>query len=281
MLLSNRFVHSDNGVLNDLSVNLNRYNAGSEVFEFIAAEDYIYIGSELPFNHRWFEFSVPNTQVGRKISIDLWDADEWVAAVDIVDQTEGFTKSGIISWMTDKDESWAQDDTVDANDNEEIIGLGDLKIFNLYWARIKFDGDLDATTSLKYVGHKFSDETDLAGVYPELATQNARDNFQKNKTDWKEQEFIAAQEIIRELKRSGVVVSGDQILSWEQFIMPSVHKVAEIIWRAYGDDFIDDRQRSHDDFKEAMDQEILHLDRNRNARVDSNERWRPVGRLHR
>lgn len=284
MLLNNRVIFSDNTVLKDLSINLNNFKSGTDVLPIVATEDFLFLGSELPFNHRWFEVSVVNA-LASVVSIQIWDGNAWEETVDIIDQTvvagAALAQSGYISWVTDKDDSWAQEDTVDRNNVENITGLGDVKIFDLYWARMKFSADLTPTAALKFMGNKFSDETDLGLFYPDLITDSAKKQFEVTKIDWKDQEFKAAEEIIRYLKSHKVVKSSNQILNWEQFNNASIHKVAEIIFRAYGDDFADNRKVARTDFKEAMDQEIFQIDKNRNARLDDRERFRPVGLLFR
>jgi len=284
MLMRNRFIFSDNAVLKDISRNLNDFLSGSEVLPIVAAEDFIFVGSELPFNHRWIEVKTPNA-VASKVKIALWDGNEFVDAVDIFDQTAvgGATlaQSGYISWVLDKDESWAQEDTLDANDNVNVIGLKDVKIFDLYWSKWSFDTDLTAGTELSFVGHKFADEFDLEIIYPILNTANAKTQFKAGKTDWKDQEFLAAEEVIRYLKARGVILNKDQILNWEIFKNASVHKVAEIIYRAYGNDFNDDKKLALGEFMKSMNQEIFQVDRNRDARINDNERFRTTGNLFR
>lgn len=284
MILNNRVIFGDNAVLKDISLNMNDFKSGIEVLPLVAADDYIYLGSQLPFNHRWFEVDVVNS-LSSVISVDLWDGNAWEGAVDVIDQTSingvPFAQSGYISWVLDKNESWAQEDTVDANEEENVTGLGDKKIFDMYWARMKVSINLTVATALKFIGNKFSNESDLGILYADLITSDAKTQFQSGKTDWKDQEFKAAEEIIRNLKSSGVILNSNQILNWEQFTDASVHKIAEIIFRSYGDDFNDNRRTARGDFKEAMRQEIFQIDRNRNARLDDNERFSSAGRLHR
>lgn len=283
MLMNNRIVWGDNGALKDLSVNLNSFKGGtSSIIPFVAAEDFLYFASELPFNHRWFEIDVFNA-LASTLTIQIWDGDTWNEAVDIIDQTDiggkPFAQSGIISWTLDKTDNWGKEDTVDSNGEEDIEGLGGVKIYNLYWVRFKFSADLTAGLSLKHVGHKFSDETDLSFQYPDLILSAAKVQFQLGKTDWRDQEFLAAAEIIRYLKAKGILETKDQILNWELFTMASVHKIADIIYRGFGNDFVDDRESAIEDFKEAMDQEIFQVDENRNARLDDAERFKNSGLL--
>lgn len=269
MLLNNRIIFSDNGTLNDFSISLNDFKALTETLPFVATEDYLYIGSDLPFNHRWFEISTPNAS-GSVLSVDLWDGDTWEPVVEVIDQTAvsgvPFAQSGIISWVPDKEETWLKDDTAGTSTTVEITGLGSVIIYDMYWARFRYSADLDAGTALKYVGHKFSNDSDLSIEYPELLISSVLDQFQSGKTDWKDQQFKAAEDIIRELKRKRVVKSGDQILNWDIFTAASVHANAAIVYKAFGDDFKDQKAAADVAFKKAMDLVIYEIDKDNNAR---------------
>jgi len=284
MILNNRILFSDNGTLNDLSISLNDFRAQDETIAIVAAEDKLYFGSPLPFNHRWFEISSVNAATATVSKIEVWDGDEWQEVVDIIDQTAiaGVTlaQSGIISWVPDKEEGWVRDDTNDTdNSADPIEDLDSVIIYDLYWVRFTFDADLSSNTALRFVGHKFSNENDLGGQYPELTLSTTKTQFKAGKVDWFEQEFIAAEEIISELERDEVVRTRDNILNWERFNLASVHKVAEIIYRAFGDDYVDNRKTARDYYFSNLRKGRKEIDRNRNARQDPLERIDGQGTL--
>ena len=281
MILNNRIIFSNNNVLQDLSVNLNNFRSGVEALTIIAAEDKIYFGSILPFNHKWIEMgAVANAAAAVISDIEVWDGDEWQSVVDIIDQTKigtsTFAQSGYISWVPDKDESWLRDDTRGTDTNiDPIEGLGDasnpVTIYDMYWARFTFSADLTAAMELKFVGHKFSAEEDLGDQYPELILSTTKAQFETGKTDWKNQEFMAAERIIEDLERDEVVKTRDNILNWERFTMASVHKIAEIIYKAFGDDYEDNRKVARSYYLQTLKAGRKEIDRNRNARKDPQE----------
>ena len=288
MTLNNRIIFLDNVTIKDLSVGLNNFKSGISPLPIVAAEDKLFIGGDLAFNHRYFHIGTGNTAAAKISAIHLWDGNDWEPAVDIIDQTLDPTglitmsKSGHVTWTLDKDETWRRDDTRDTNnDSEDIPGLGDngVIIYDLYWARFTFGGDLDVGTTLKFLGHKFHEEEDLQVDYPELVLSNTKIQFEAGKTDWLDQEFKAAQEIIRDLKSSKVIMTPDQILNWELFRMASVHKIAELIYRAFGDDYEDNRKVARDYYKEALKVEVANIDKNANARLDPKERLEGQGFL--
>ena len=191
MLLNNRIIWSDNGVLKDLTIELNNPYSGSRVVDFVAAEDAIYIGSDLPFNHRYFEMSVVNT-LDSSISVSVWTGAQWTAAVNIIDNTSlsdaSLGQNGIISWVPDKDSaSWNIQ-----QDSDDIPDLQGIHIYDLYWARLTFSDDFNPLTALSFIGHKFSQDEDLAGLYPELNTTASKSMFSTGKTNWNAQHILAA-----------------------------------------------------------------------------------------
>lgn len=286
MIRSNRVIFSDNAVLSDLSVNANNPYSQSDVVTIVAAEDKLYVGSDLPFNHRYFLFGTNKNTNSSVISIDYWDGKEWENTIDILDQTDSsgaaFGQSGEISWSIPKKEGWVREDTNDVagGGGDSITGLTDVDILDLYWARFNFSADMTAL-DIKFIGHKFSSDEQLGIEYPELLLSDTLNGFESGKTTWDDQHFKAASDLIRDLRRAGIIGSSNQILESDRFSAASVHKVAEIIYRSFGDDFRDNRQEAFKEYKKALDLSLYNLDLNRNARLDPTERTIRAGTLHR
>jgi len=100
--------------------------------------------------------------------------------------------------------------------------------------------------------------------------------FASGKTDWDDQHFQAVDEITRDLKKilnskSNFLSSVNSILEWELFKTAAVHKVAEIAFNAYGDDFKDNREQARLYYREALNFGLYKLDSNRNTRLDASE----------
>ena len=280
MLLNNRIIWSDNGVLKDLTIELNNPYSGSRVVDFVAAEDAIYIGSDLPFNHRYFEMSVVNT-LDSSISVSVWTGAQWTAAVNIIDNTSlsdaSLGQNGIISWVPDKDSaSWNIQ-----QDSDDIPDLQGIHIYDLYWARLTFSDDFNPLTALSFIGHKFSQDEDLAGLYPELNTTASKSMFSTGKTNWNAQHILAAEMVIKDLRRKNVIWSRNQIINWELFTNAAVHYVAIIAFRAFGDDYQDNFAQAVKDYSIAMNQLKFEVDLTENGRLDEVERRLQVGILSR
>lgn len=271
MLLNNRIIWKNNAALVDLSVKLNDFHSGSEVIDIVAAQDALYIGSDLPFNHRYFEVSVVNA-LPSVVSVSLWDGSGWNPVVETIDQTQGtsgttLSQSGIISWTPDRDEVWQY-----ARSTEDITDLSTLKIYDYYWAKFTFSADLTSTTALSYVGHKFSEDNDLRAYYPDLLLTKTLTAFQAGKTTWNEQHIAAAEEIIKDLRKKRIVWSPNQILEWQQFTLASLHKVARNIFTSFGENYKDERDLADADYSRAMNMQVFNVDNNRNARLEPHEK---------
>lgn len=271
MLLNNRIIFNNSGTLTDASIALSNIHSETAVFNYETATDFLYLGSDLPFNHRHFALSVVNAVAGT-VTVDLWDGTTWVPAIDILDltSTSGVTlaKDGIIAWRPDEDRSsWNWDDTDDMTDS----GLESLKIKGLYWARVKFSADLTDTLAFSYIGHKFCKDEELESEYPEFAQTALKTAFEAGKTDWNEQELVAAEYIVTDLRQMNLITSMNQILDWRVFSKASVHKTAEIIFRAMGDDYKDNMVEAIKAYKNYINLKQFNIDRNRDATLTEKE----------
>lgn len=277
MLLNNRIIWKDNATLRDVSVTLNDWHTGAQTMDIVAAQDAIYIGSDLPFNHRYFDIHATNKNANAAtVAVSLWNGTSFVPAVDVVDQTSvsGATlaQSGIISWVPDRAEVWNKEAST-----EDIADLSTLKIYNFYWAKLTFSADLTNTTQVKYVGHKFSTDADLkASGYPELLLTSALRQFANgdtSKTNWTEQHIAAAEFIVKDLRKKKVIWSRNQIVDWEQLFEPAVHKCAEIIYTSQGEDSEEKRARAETKYLDSMTLDnIFNVDKDEDARLDRHEK---------
>ena len=72
MLLLNRIIFEDDTTLTDYSREMSDINAGTLPVVIVPADDALYIGSDLPFNHRYFIMSAMNAVAG-SVSVSIWD----------------------------------------------------------------------------------------------------------------------------------------------------------------------------------------------------------------
>lgn len=85
MLVNQRILLASGSSFTDASVELNDLNAGTFNLSLTSSK-YLYLGSDLPFNHRFFYISTANT-VAANLNVQIWDGSDWNDAVDIIDQT--------------------------------------------------------------------------------------------------------------------------------------------------------------------------------------------------
>lgn len=279
MIQNQRIIHNDNGTLIDYSVELNDFRAGTATIPIVAAEDYIYIGSDLPFNHRYLDISTANDQAS-VISVEIWYANDWHAAVDEIDRTASsgatLATSGILQWTTDKDKGWDIE-----QESEDVTGLTGTNIYNMYWIRLSFSADLKNTTTINYVGNKFSNDDELYSFYPDLNQASLRTAFETGKTNWNEQQLMAARILIADLKKRNIIRGGQQILDYELFKEPSIHKVAQIIYGAFGEAYKPNMETAKKAYDDSINIKYFNIDYDNNANLNPDERNLQTGFMRR
>jgi len=228
---------------------------------------YLYIGSILPFNNLWFEMGVANA-VAATVSVDMWFGNAWIPAVDVIDLTAGLTQTGRIQWTTDLNKSWDREQY-----SKDVTGLPSTSaIYNMYWLRMSWNASMSGTTTIKFIGQKFSDDNQLYSYYPDLNNATIRTSFQSGKTDWTEQHYMAAEQIIRDMKRNGVILSKSQILDYDLFVVASCHKVADIVYQAFGAPYFDQLKQARAEYKDASQLKFYNVDNAATGRLTDNIR---------
>lgn len=277
MLLLNRIIYKDDLVYTDISRDMSDINSGTKAFTIVAADDAIYVGSDLPFNHRFFDVSVVNAVAG-SVSVSIWDGTAFQPAVDVIDLTAvsgvPFAQDGIIMWTTDKDKGWGF-----AESTEDVTGLTSFKIYNSYWVKLEFSAAFAFT--LNYIGHKFAKDSDLNAYYGDLNRAAVREAYFEAVTpDWNAVHVVAAEEIIRDLRASQVVISPNQILDPDTFKDAACHKLAEIIYSTFGPSHAERVDFAVKKYKEAMNKMVFNVDRSMDGKLQAQEKIREF-RLYR
>lgn len=272
-----RTLFSDNGTISDISVNANDYHSGTDTVAMVAADDYIFIGSYFPFNHLYIKMGSTVNAVTSAMTIEYWDGESFRGVAELIDETKSsgstFAQSGFITFTPHKKYNWVKEDTVDINDNVEITGLGSVKIYERYWIRISVSADFTTGTELSWIGNLFNkNDNTIDGLYPDLALTKTKTAYESGKTDWEEQRVLAAEEIIDDLKKANIIVSAGHILERSDFRLAEVHKVAAIVYNAFGSAREDERAKASSKYKNALAGFAATIDKNANARSDSSER---------
>src|SRR4051812_15153423 len=70
----------------DISVKVNDWRALTHTFAYTSG-NYLYVGSEVPFNNLYFDIGTANAVTGTTVSAQIWWANSWNSAVDVIDET--------------------------------------------------------------------------------------------------------------------------------------------------------------------------------------------------
>ena len=263
MILDQRVFHQ----LNDISVITNDFRNGSYLFPFQVGQ-FLYIGSIFPFNNLFFDLASVNS-VDAVVKPEIWwgGGDGWTDAVDVIDETDGLKKTGRIQWNTDIHKGWNHE-----YECRVVTGLETKKVYNMYWMRFSWDVNLTPTTAFNYIGQKFSDDIMLQSFYPDLLLPRVLDAFKSGKTNWNEQHYMAAVEIIRDLKKRDIIKGRAQLLDYSLFTDAACHKVAELAYRAFGQPYFEHVRQAHQSYSDATNLKFYNTDLNADARLDPVER---------
>jgi hypothetical protein len=245
----------------DASATLSKSNDAA--FEFSYGEDnWFYIGSRLPFNN-FFIKVVEANDVETEIKIENWTNRQWRPVVDIIDGTDSLAKSGVIEFTPDREYSWERTNTNYLSD--KIPELKDVVVYDKYWLRFGFNDALTPDMSVSFIGNLFSNDEDLKVEYPDLMRANVLEAFEKDKEDWEKQHIKAADIVIKDLIDMGVIQDKGQVLNWRDYTDAAIHKVAEIVFNSFGDDYTDNSVAARREYQDRISKRIHRVDRDRDA----------------
>lgn len=257
-------------MLTDLSSLLSDPHMGEKAFAIVAAQDAIYIGSDMPFNNRFFMVKDRNDVAG-SVTVEIWDGTQFVAAEDVQDLTaiEGvpFARSGLIRFALPYNTGWAK-----MSESEDVTGLTGTKIQNCYWAKLTFSAAFDF--SLEYVGFRFAKDSDLNTYYRDLLQSDMMKDFNHGvpMPNWDKVHVVAAEEIIEKLRRDEIIFSGNQVLDPETFTAAACHKLAEMAYSQFGEARLAKLEFAQDKYEEAMAKRVFNVDKNGDGRLSPSER---------
>jgi len=251
----------------EISQEVNDFRAGTAAFSYTAGE-YLYVGSILPFNNLYFEMGTVNA-VTTVPSVDIWWGHTWRAAVDVIDETNGLKKNGRMQWRPELATGWDMEQY-----SSNVTGLPNTsRIYNLFWARLSWSNTMTSGTTIKYIGQKFSSDSILYSFYPDFNNSTIKTSFASGKTTWDEQHYMAAEHIIRDLKKRNIVKSRSQILDTDLLVDASCHKVAEIVYTAMGLPYFDHLKQAKEHYSEAINLRFFNTDLNHDSELSMRERY--------
>ena len=272
--MNKRVLFLDNDNLRDLSTTVTKYSPTEYEFQYTANRDALFIGSRLPFNHVYFKIGRKN--INPAVMKVEYYSNGWNQVAEVIDETEGFTKSGFVTFVPKKSVSWQM-----SEESSKLEGLENSTIYDLYWLKITFDADFDPSTGIIWCGNLFSDDIYLGVEYPDLLKPAVIANFKTGKRDWEEQAVKAAEILVEDLIKKAIIDDGAQILNREDYKNASVCKVAEIIYGSFGDDFLNERLNARKEYEQRLAKRVHKVDLNADATENVGERKTTSGWLSR
>jgi hypothetical protein len=243
---------------------------------FATSGDYIYVGQYFPFNNFTIDPLVANTS-GAEMLVEYWDGSNWTDMVDLLDGTSSgsvsLARHGTVQFSPDKDSSWTR--VSDVSD-ETGMGLGELKVYDLYWSRVSFDAPLSATASIKELRYKFCEHADLAKVDPEI-NEYLNGWGGVSKTTWNEQIFEASDNIISELKERKLILHEGQILRFDDVYKACVYQTLMLIYSQLGPSFTNKYEYFERLYKQHLGDKRFTFDATRDGMVNTSEISMSVG----
>jgi hypothetical protein len=250
----------------EISKQINRYKSDTYLMS-LSTSDGIYIASDYPLNHFYIKMGAVKNESPSNVIIDYWSASGWNPVVHQNDYTEAFSQSGFIEFTPDRDASWTLSNS--NSNGQNITGLENITVYDKYWTRITVDADLDDNIELEFIGNIFSDDEDLFSEFPIFNDSNFLSCFESGKTDWQEQHVKAADLIIQDLKRKGIIMGPEKILDRDVLLPASVCKVAEIIFNAFGKEYEDQIKRARNEYDKRLDLSNYLVDTNNNGIMEA------------
>lgn len=278
--IDQRVLYWDNSIASftDITKEVNDYKTGT-VSLSIDTDDYLYFGSFLPFNHKFFKLSAVNSTISKPI-IETFDGIEWDTVVDSIDYTESggasFGQTGVLQFTPNLFETnWSIVSRTTQTPNLTEFQNGP-EIYEKYWMRLSWSAN-PITFDLDYVGSKFCDDDDLYAEYPYFNNDSIRMAWDTSKTTWEEQQITASEYIIFELKRRNIIVERSQVLELSTLKEPAIHRTAHIIWNGLGaGNYEDEINKSAKLYTDSMNQNKFETDNDGDGRKDRSEMVLPT-----
>lgn len=260
------FWDSSIGEFSDYTKAINKYDSNSTSISF-EADDYLYIGSFLPFNNRYFDLTLTNAVANTEISIEVWNNKEWKPVVDILDFTSesgiSMSQSESVHFVPDVDVPWHLVDRSKTNSYMTEFTNGP-EIYSKYWSRIGFSQDI--TIGINYIGNLFCDETELLDEYPQLRSTAILNSWKTGKTNWKDQRIAAAEYIITDLRERNIICERGQIIETSILKNANIHKTAHNIYQGLGaKNYEAEISNAYNRYKDSMTLRKFETDKNSNA----------------
>lgn len=225
--------------------------------------DSLYIGYEKPIKNFYIDISSPNTSPNT-LSLEYYNGSAWVAIPDIYDETEGFTRSGLIQWG-------------------ELLDMSSVEIDSStkYWVRITPSVD-HTLASWNFLGLILASDRDLLLENPYILETN----LLMGETNHLKAHIAARNEIVQTYCNRGydkVTASNHlkkitfwDILDIQEFRQGAVFLALSKIYFNLSDRSEDTWLKKSQEYRKRYSEQIdlyyVTLDKNDNGIINSSER---------
>lgn len=257
-----RIFFKDGSNIIEITKQINKYKSDTYLLS-MSSSDAIYIATDFPMNHFYIKMGDVLNESASTMLIDYWSNQGWLPVVNHNDYTDALSQSGFVEFTPDINHYWTRSNT--SSPSQSITGLESVVVYEKYWTKIQFTNNLDSNIELEWIGSKFSDDDDLFSEYPIFNDQTFLTVFSAGKVDWEEQHIKAADLIVQDLKKKGVILGKEQILDRSIMLPASVCKVAEIIFNAFGRDYNEQKLAAKNEYDRRIDLSNYVVDMNNNG----------------
>jgi hypothetical protein len=254
------------------------YKSGNYDLTYVAG-DAIYLAAELPFNHFYIKLGTTVNALSSDMTISNYRSSAFTSAVNLVDQTSGLFASGFVDFTVDRQAGWDLSNT--NSDGSVITELSTITVYDMYWAKITFNNTLTASIDLNWIGNKFSDDYDLFSEHPNLNDTDVLTAFESGKTNWEEQAVRAAEIIIKDLQTKKIIFRKEQVLDREVFKLASISKTAQIIYTAFGKDYVEKAIMMKNEYESRIKIAFNRVDTSGDGSLSIPEKFNSTGWLSR
>lgn len=218
----------------------------------------LYVGYKLPFACRHFQMGTVNSN-SATLTVTYWNGSAWADVEDLLDQTNGMTSSGFISWVNPSGELWKK---------KALTPIDDVE---LYWVRIVTGANFSSGTTLQSVLNLFCDDSLLRQYYPELV--NDARYKPSGRTDWTEQYHAAKDLVVDQLKKDDLIREEAEVLDPNEVCVAAVHATAWVIYNPItrdeeGREFV---KGLWDEFRNSLKGTKLDLDYDNSGKIEDDE----------
>lgn len=260
-----RIFFKDGPQITEITKQINSYKSDTYLMT-LTPSDAIYIATDFPMNHLFIKMGYNANVVNASLSVHYYGSQGWAASVNTNDYTNCFLKSGFVEFTPNKDVPWLLSNT--NSNGQSVDGLEGVTVYEQYWTKLTVNQSLTENIELEYIGHKFSEDEDLFSEFPIFNDSSFLAGFEAGKTNWEEQAIKAADLIIQDLIKKSVIIGPEQILNRNVLLPASVCKVAEIIFNAFGRDYVEQRLLAKEEYARRLDLSRYVVDQNNNGVIE-------------